>query len=294
MAHGFDGKVVAVTGAGKGLGKAYALYLGKLGASVVVNNRLPPDDSVSSADRVAGQIREAGGSAVAEYSSVENLESGEKLLETALQAFGQLDAVVANAGIFERRSFHKQDLAELHKVIAINLMGTLNVLHPVFRYMYQRRSGSLLVSTSGAGLYGEHGLPSYSASKAALLGLMHSLNLEGSRHGVRINALAPYATTGMTDSDLPEALKDRLEPGRVAPVMAWLISAGCPLSGEILVTGAGRISRAKMLETATLKLQSESGYDPDQIHETWRQLEAQPLEVEYRGALKQFGAFAGN
>lgn len=291
MTQDLEGKVIAITGAGKGLGRAYALYLASLGARVVVNNRRHAGETASSADRVAEQIRAAGGKAVAEYSAVERHDSGERLLEAALQNYGKLDALVANAGISERRSFHKQALEDVHKVIDINLNGTINILHPAFRYMYKRGSGSLLLSSSVAGLYGEHGLPAYSASKAALLGLMYSLSQEGSTHGVRVNVVAPYAATAMTDAALTEDLRLRLSPERVAPLVAWLISAVCPVNGEILIAGGRRVARASMMETAPLTLPPSATDGFDGIESLWERLRAEPIDRKYSGAVEQFVEF---
>lgn len=291
MALGFEDKVVAITGAGKGLGRAYALYLAGLGARIVVNNRRHSGELFSSADRTVSEIRESGGTAIAEYSSVEDPDAGDNLLEASLEAFGQLDTVVANAGISERRSFNKQEMKDFRRVIEINLVGTANILHRAFRHMYEQRRGCMIVSSSVAGLYGEHGLPAYSASKAALLGLMYSLSQEGAAHGLRINALAPFAATQMTEKDLPAVLKDQLQADRVAPVLAWLVSDDCSLNGETIITGAGKISRARSMETSALKMSSSLEYDPAALQGLWEALEAQPVDQEYRGALEQFEAF---
>jgi NAD(P)-dependent dehydrogenase (short-subunit alcohol dehydrogenase family) len=291
MPHGFEGKVVAVTGAGKGLGRAYALHLARLGACVVVNNRRHAGEDGSSADRVVEQIEQAGGRAVAEYSSVEDPGSGEGLLQAALEAFGRLDSVVANAGVSEACSFRKSSLDDFRRLIEINVLGAARTLHAPFRHLCEQRRGSVVLCTSGAGLYGEHGLPAYSASKAALLGLMHSLAAEGGRHDVRANALAPYAETAMTGASMPPAVRERFTPERVAPLLAWLLSDGCPLNGEILVTGAGRISRARMAETRIRDLPSGAGPGSDAWLELWDSLQLEPLDRSYSGALRHFGAF---
>jgi len=291
VSHGFDGKVVAITGAGKGLGRAYALCLAQMGAKIVVNNRCHAGDTEASADRVVAEIQEIGGSAAAEYSSVENPEAGGRLLSSALETFGQLDALIANAGVSEGCSFHKQDMGDLRRVIEINLMGTANVLQPVFQHMYEQRSGAIVVSSSVAGLYGEHGLPAYSASKAALLGLMYSLSKEGEAHGIRVNALAPFATTQMTEKDLPASLKRKLQADHVAPVAAWLISDQCSLNGETIITGGGNISRARNMETSNRELEIGTEYQPDAIQAAWDELAARPLEQAYNSALEQFGKF---
>ncbi len=291
MAHGFEDKVIVITGAGKGLGRAYALFLAGLGARIVVNNHRHSGETQSSADRVVGEISKRGGTAIAEYSSVEDPDTGGRLLDVSLETFGRLDAVVANAGISEGRSFHKQSAQEFRRVIEINLMGTANLLHPAFRHMYELSRGCMVVSTSVAGLYGEHGLPAYSASKAALLGLMYSLSQEGAAHGVRVNAIAPFAATQMTEKDLPPALKDRLQADLVAPVLAWLISDDCKLNGETIISGAGKISRARIMETSALKIPSGLDYDPKAMQGLWEELKARPLDREHKGALEQFGVF---
>jgi NAD(P)-dependent dehydrogenase (short-subunit alcohol dehydrogenase family) len=291
MTSGFADKVIAITGAGKGLGRAYAVNLANLGARIVVNNRRHAGEKSGSADLVVEEIVKNGGNAVAEYSSVEETGAGERILERALEAFGRLDALVANAGISEGRSFHKQNMDDFRRVVEINLMGTANVLQPAFRHMYEQRQGSVVVSTSVAGLYGEHGLPAYSASKAAVLGLMYSLSQEGAAHGVRVNALAPFAKTQMTEKDLPPGLGDRLQPEHVAGVLAWLISDQCSLTGETLVAGAGRISRARMMETSPRKLPAGLEGGGGEMKGLWAQLENLPLDQRHKSALQQFRHF---
>jgi NAD(P)-dependent dehydrogenase (short-subunit alcohol dehydrogenase family) len=289
--YGFENKVVAITGAGKGLGRAYALCLAKLGARIIVNNRRHASEAESSADRVVNEIRQFGGEAVAEYSSVEDPQAGQGLLSASLDAFGRLDAVVANAGVSEGCSFHKQEMAEFRQVFEINLMGTANVLQPAFRHMYEQGYGAIVVSSSVAGLYGEHGLPAYSSSKAALLGLMYSLSKEGAPHGVRVNAIAPFASTQMTEKDLPPALSRKMQADQVAPVVAWLISEQCKLNGETIITGGGRMSRARNLETAACALKPGADYRPEAIQATWDELQSRQLERAYTGALEQFDQF---
>lgn len=291
MARPFEDKVVIISGAGKGLGRAYARYLARLGARIVVNNRKHAGESDSSADQVVREIEQAGGTAVADYSSVEDPKAGARLLELSLDSFGRLDSVVANAGVSEACTFHKQSLEEFHQLVDINLMGTVNILHPAFRHMYEQRCGSLVVSTSAAGLYGEHGLPSYSTSKAALLGLMYSLSSEGAPHGIRVNALAPFATTQMTGAGLPADLKELLRPERVAPVLAWLISDACELNGETVICGGGRLSRARVMESGTATLPEDADEAFDRAHTAWARVNDRPPHQSFGGALEQFRKF---
>ena len=135
MPKPFDNKVVAITGAGKGLGRAYAHHFAALGARVVLNNRSHEGEQKSSADLVVEEIVSAGGDAIAEYSSVEDRKAGDRLLACAIKHYGRLDCLVANAGVIENRSFRKQSLEQFREVLEINLMGTVNVVHPIFRHM---------------------------------------------------------------------------------------------------------------------------------------------------------------
>lgn len=240
-------QVVAITGAGKGLGRAYALHLARCGAHVVVNNRRHAGESSSSADATVADIVAGGGKAAAEYSAIEDPLAGQRLLDCALDNYGRLDVVIANAGVSENRSFVKQSTQQFREVIEINLLGTANVLHPAFAYMYRLERGCMILTTSTAGLFGGHGLPAYSASKAGLVGLALSLSQEGAAHGVRVNVLAPYAATQMTEAHLPKAIAKQCPTESVAEVIAWLADDQCPLSGEIVIAGANRIGRARML-----------------------------------------------
>ena len=146
-------------------------------------------------------------------------------------------------------------------MLDINLMGTINVVHPVFRHMCEQRDGSILVSASSAGLFGEFGLPAYSASKAAVIGLMRSLSLEGAPKQVRVNAIAPYASTQMTAEHLSAEVNERLTPDQVAPVVAWLL--GGKATGEILVAGGGRVARAAMRASKPHPMCDVEGEDPE-------------------------------
>ncbi|MFO7551933.1 MAG: SDR family NAD(P)-dependent oxidoreductase [Haliea sp.] len=287
--HGdLAGKVAIVTGAGKGLGRAYAHELAARGARVVINNRAHATDSVRSADAVASEIAAAGGAAVADYSDAADPTCGEQLLAAALEHFGRLDIVIANAGVSEATSFHKQTLQEFRRIVEINLMGTAHLLHPTFAHLYRQRSGAIVVSSSAAGLYGEHGLPAYSASKAGIIGLCHALALEGAPHDVRVNTIAPFATTAMTRESLPPALLERLNPAAVAPVVAWLVSDSCSLNGETLVAGGGNIARARPL----LSSPAATGGTPADITAAWSGL--RPPDRDFPSAVAMFMSFSGS
>ena len=281
MPESLNGKVVAITGAGKGLGRAYARYLAAQGARIVVNNRCHTGETLSSADGVVAEIRTAGGEAVADYGSVEVADSGTTLLDTALSAFGRLDGIVANAGVIENRTFRKQTLDGMRSILDINLEGTIHSVHPAFRHFCDQGSGSIVVSASSAGLFGDFGLPAYSASKAAVLGLMYSLAIEGASKGVTVNAIAPYATTAMTEEHVTANVAARMSPDAVAPVLALLLSG--KVNGEILIAGAGRVSRARMQVSETIDIADDTI--------DWQQLTALAVDRSYARASEHFQSF---
>ncbi len=164
-------------------------------------------------------------------------------------------------------------------------MGTVNVVHPVFRYMCEHGGGNIIVSTSAAGLFGEFGLPAYSTAKAGLIGLMRSLSLEGLPKKVRVNAIAPYAATQMTVSHMSEDMSAALEPAQVAPVVARL--AASTTSGEILIAGGGKIARARMSV-------SRPSMVADMADAEWQSFFASAVDGEYDSAGQHFEAFAAN
>lgn len=256
----FQGQVVIVTGAGRGLGRAYALDLASRGASVVVNTRERPEGQPGSAQAVVEQIRSAGGIAVAVPLAVEEADSGERLLDAALSAFGRVDGLLNNAGAPEARTLHKQTTEQFRQNFEINFFGSLTPTLPIYRHMREQGSGRILMSTSTAGLHGVHGMAAYSASKAALIGLMRVIALEGASRGVYCNAIAPFAATGMTGDYLDADMAACIAPERVAPVASWLMSPDCPLNGETLTAGAGRVRRAARVEGRGLEFLP--GYGP--------------------------------
>ena len=281
MPENLAGKVFTITGAGKGLGRAYARHLAGQGARIVVNNRTHAGDAESSADRVAAEIRAAGGDAVADYGSVEDPSSGEALLQTALTTFGRLDGLVANAGVIENCTFRKQTLDGLARVVDINLTGTIHAVHPAFRHLCEHGGGSIVVSASSAGLFGDIGLPAYSASKAAVLGLMYSLAIEGARKRVAVNAIAPYATTAMTEDHVTPDVAACMSADAVAPVVAWLLTGA--VCGEIVIAGADRISRARMQVSDPLPV-SDGAVD-------WATLASMPVNRSFGSAGEHFRSF---
>jgi NAD(P)-dependent dehydrogenase (short-subunit alcohol dehydrogenase family) len=249
----FDGRTAVVTGAGRGLGRAYALLLASRGANVVVNDlgtELRSKDGAREpvADAVVAEIVVAGGVAVASTDSIDTPEGGEAVVQAAVDAFGSVDVVVNNAGILRDRSAHKMAADELDDVLDVHLRGAFFVTRPAYARMREQGYGRIVVTTSAAGLYGNFGQLNYAAAKMGLVGMARTWAAEGERFGIRANAIAPGARTRMTEAVLG-ADADALSPDLVAPVVAWLCHEGCTLSGEVLVAFAGRVAKVVIGET---------------------------------------------
>lgn len=254
------GRTAIVTGAGKGLGRAYAIHLANRGAFVLVNNRrhAGEDDNHTSAMQTVESIRQAGGQAHANWCDVCDPQSGHQMVAQALEVSGRLDIVVANAGIDRASSFHKQGMADFREVFDTGFFGNLHLAHAAWPHLIRQGQGRLILTTSSAGLYANHGQAAYSAAKAAVIGLMRALALEGRRHGVRVNAIAPYGYSQMTAPYMNQAMGIAFDPGLVAPLVGWLASEACDVSGEVLVCGAGWIRRAASGESPAVPMAPEA------------------------------------
>ncbi|NNL65723.1 MAG: SDR family NAD(P)-dependent oxidoreductase [Myxococcales bacterium] len=242
----FDDRVAIITGAGGGLGKTYALELGRRGAHVVVNDLGGSSDGTgggsSMADEVVKQINEAGGSAVANYDSVATPEGGEAIVQTAVDNFGKVDIVINNAGILRDKTFVKLPPEDLEIVIDVHLRGAFYVSQPAFRVMKENGFGRFIFTTSAAGLFGNFGQTNYGAAKMGLVGLSNVLAQEGAKYDIKSNVIAPIAKTRLTEQ-LLGAMADKLEPDCVTPLSVYLVSEQCEQTHEIYDVGGGRYAR---------------------------------------------------
>lgn len=241
----FDGRVVIVTGAGNGIGRAHALALAEHGARVVVNDLGGSVDGTGTsgaADETVALIRSFGGTATPSTHSVATVEGGAGLVAHAIETYGRIDAVIHNAGILRDRSFGKMSDSDVSDVFDVHLGGAFNVLRPAWPHLVERGYGRIVLTTSSSGLLGNFGQSSYGAAKAGLVGLMNVLSLEGAKHGITVNALSPTAATRMTEGLLGE-LADRFDPEHVAAVATYLASEQCDLNRTILTVGGGRVGR---------------------------------------------------
>ena len=287
-------RVAIVTGAGTGLGRAYALRLAADGLRVVVNNRKREVDGQGrgSADLVVLEIAAAGGEAVANYEDVCSEGAGERMVRQALDTWGRLDVLVNNAGVGQHAPFHKIDLAAFRTIFDINFLGTLQVTHAAWPHMRAAGHGRVLVSTSSAGLHGLHGLSAYAAAKGALISLSRTLAAEGASRDVFCNAIAPYAATRMTGATVSDEDRTTLSPDRVAPLVAALVSRQSQVNGQVIVVGRGWARRA-----TTVELSGLVDVGPDAPVDASAQLSGPLVNVpgvcrEFRDALDAFEHFS--
>ncbi|XP_051277404.1 peroxisomal multifunctional enzyme type 2 [Dicentrarchus labrax] len=246
MSLSFEGRVVLVTGAGGGLGREYALAFAERGASVIVND-LGVDTkgggkSSAAADKVVEEIRVKGGKAVANYDSVED---GEKLIQSALDAFGRIDVVVNNAGILRDRSFARTSDLDWDLIHRIHLRGSFLVTRAAWNHMKDQKFGRIIMTASAAGIYGNFGQANYSAAKLGLLGLANTLAIEGRKYNIHCNTIAPVAGSRLTETVMPPDLVASLKPEYVAPMVLWLCHEQCQENGGLFEVGAGWIGKLR-------------------------------------------------
>jgi NAD(P)-dependent dehydrogenase (short-subunit alcohol dehydrogenase family) len=256
--HSFEGRVAVVTGAGRGIGRAYALLLADRGAAVVVNDLGGSMDGTGAdtgvASAVASEIVAAGGEAVADGSDVATADGGQALIDTATERFGRLDILVNNAGIIRWARFPEADTANLTSHLAVHTFGSFNTARAAWPHMVEQGYGRIVMTTS-TGIFGLPENLSYATAKAAVIGLTRSLTLEGAGHGIKVNLIAPAAFTRMAgqpadEADFPgDAGPLPMAPELVAPMVAFLAHEDCPVSGEIYTAGAGRFARIFIAST---------------------------------------------
>ena len=271
----FQGRVAIVTGAGGGLGRAYALELGRRGAKVVVNDFGGARDgsgagAAGPADLVVADIKAMGGEAVANYDNVATPEGGRKIVKTALDAFGKVDILINNAGILRDKGILKMEPENWRAVLAVHLNGAYNVTRPAFEAMRQNGYGRIIMTTSAAGLYGNFGQTNYSAAKLGLVGFMNTLKLEGAKYNIKVNTIAPIAASRLTEDMMPPEMLEKMNPAYVAGIVLYLCSEDCKDSGNIFNAGAGFFSRAAILTGPGVMLGDETHVPtPEMIRDNW-------------------------
>lgn len=248
-----SGHVVLVTGAGGGLGREHALLLARHGARVAVN-----DLNEAQAQSVVDEIADAGGEAMALGGSVADMDVVEGMINRISDAWGRIDGLVNNAGILRDKSFAKMDLADFRLVMDVHVMGAVHCCKAVWPLMQKQNFGRIVMTTSSSGLYGNFGQSNYGAAKMALVGLMQTLAIEGARHDIRVNCIAPTAATQMLDGLLPQAELDLLQPGFVSPGVVGLLRADAP-NRTVLCAGAGAFAAANVTLTKGAQIGTGTG-----------------------------------
>ncbi|MCB1312045.1 MAG: SDR family NAD(P)-dependent oxidoreductase, partial [Sedimentitalea sp.] len=252
MSIRFDGRVALVTGAGTGLGRSHALGLAARGAKLVVNDLGASTDgqgrSSAAAEAVAEEIRTAGGEAIAHGADVADEADVADMVARAMEAWGRIDIVVNNAGILRDKTFAKMSIADFRKLVDVHLMGSAIVTHACWPILREQGYGRVVLTSSGSGLYGNFGQANYGAAKAAMLGLMNVLHLEGARDNIRVNVLAPTAATRMTEALIPGDALALMAPETITPGLLFLVSEDAP-SRVILGAGAGSFALTRIDET---------------------------------------------
>jgi NAD(P)-dependent dehydrogenase (short-subunit alcohol dehydrogenase family) len=247
-----DGKVVIITGAGRGLGAAYAHLLAAEGAAVVVNDLGRDESGAFGAESVAAAIRAGGGRATAHTQDISTVEGGQSLLATALEHFGRADILINNAGILRDKSFLKMSEADWDAVIAVNLKSMYAVTQPIFGWMKENGGGVIVNTSSTSGLVGNFGQANYAASKCGAWGFSNVLTIEAAKFGVRVWTLAPAAVSALTAPLMDEVSKAQLAPEHVAQVVLYMVS-------ELSGTRTGHCLFASGQSVRELKLVSAEG-----------------------------------
>ena len=289
----FDGKVAIVTGAGGGLGRQHALELARRGAKVVVNDLGGSVDgsggSSAAADAVVAEIKAAGGEAISNGSSVTDDAGVALMIKQAMDTWGRIDILIANAGILRDKSFSKMELSDFELVVNVHLMGTVKPVKAVWEIMREQNYGRIVVTTSSSGMYGNFGQSNYGAAKLGIIGFMNTIKLEGQKNNIHINAISPVAATRMTENLMPAEVLERLKPEYVTPGVVYLASDEAP-TGAILTAGAGAFAMSRIYETEGVYL-GEGGLSVEEVRDNWSKISDPEGQQAYVNGGEQSGKF---
>ena len=269
----FEDKVVIVTGAGGGLGRAHALLFARHGAQVVVNDlggsAQGEGANASAADRVVAEIRDAGGTAVANHDSVTD---GDKIVQHALDAFGRVDVVVNNAGILRDKSFVKMDDADWDLVYRVHVEGAYKVTHAAWPHLREQNYGRVIFTASTSGIYGNFGQANYGMAKLGLYGLTRTLAIEGRKSNILVNAIAPTGGTRMTEGLIPPQVFEQLKPELISPLVVFLASEQCNETAGLFEVGGGWMGKVRWERSLGVGFDPRAGIAVEDVAANWQQL----------------------
>jgi len=277
----FEGQVAVVTGAGRGLGRAYATLLAQRGAKVVVNNRIRAgtEHEPPVADEVVGLIASAGGSAVANTADISSKAGAASVVQSALEAFGRIDVVVNNAGIVHFHTFADYPEDELEEMLAIQLRATWSVTQAAWPHLQAQGYGRVVNTVSRGAFFGDPQGAAYATSKGATYGLTRALAVEGRQHGIKVNAISPTAWTPLY-ARAPDVTPERramlerdFTTALVAPVVVALAHRSCPFTGEVIGAAGGHVSRMYIAQTRGTHV--ADGFTPEEFIERLPEIWAQ-------------------
>jgi NAD(P)-dependent dehydrogenase (short-subunit alcohol dehydrogenase family) len=280
MTISFEGRVAIVTGAGGGLGRAYALELARRGARVVVNDLGAGRDgsgSSDAADRVAEEIAAAGGEAIANGASVTDAAQVEAMVAAAREKWGGVHILINNAGILRDKSFAKMSLEDFRLVVDVHLIGSANCTKMVWETMRAQNYGRILMTSSSTGLYGNFGQANYGAAKLGLAGFAKTLHLEGARNNIRVNTIAPTAATRMTQDIFPPEMLELFNPDNVVPAALYLVSEEAP-TNAIIGAGGGVVQAAYVTLTPGFAL-PEGRRTVEEVAANWDKITSREGEI---------------
>lgn len=269
----FDNRVVVITGAGNGLGRSYALEMGKRGASVVVNDlgssAFGDGEDQAAADVVVNEIKAAGGHAVANYDSVTD---GDKIIQTAMDTFGKIDVVINNAGILRDKTFHKMEEQDWDLIYDVHVRGAFKVTHAAWPYMREQGYGRLIFTASAAGIYGNFGQTNYAMAKLGLHGMSQTLSLEGRNKNIMVNTIAPIAGSRLTETVMPKEMVDALKPEFIMPLVLKLCDENSQETGGLYEVGAGWVGKVRWERTRGHAFSVSEGFSPEDVNDVWEDI----------------------
>jgi NAD(P)-dependent dehydrogenase (short-subunit alcohol dehydrogenase family) len=288
MTISFEDRVAIITGAGGGLGRAYALELARRGAKVVVNDLGAARDGTGHSDAAAAVVAEieaAGGTAMPNGASVTELDQVEAMVAAAKEKWGRVDILINNAGILRDKSFAKMEMADFRAVVDVHLIGSANCTKAVWETMRAQNYGRILMTASSTGLYGNFGQANYGAAKLGLAGLAKTLALEGAKNDVRVNTIAPTAATRMTEDIFPPEMLSLFNPDNVVPAALYLVSEEAP-TNVIVGAGAGVVQAAYVTLTPGYAL-PEGHRTVEEVAANWDKVVSREGEIVPQSGAEQ-------